>query len=147
MARNLKLAVCVLFSVFIECHSCLQQSLCDLCKQLFHVYTHFCTGLYKLYTQFISLLLSFIRAYLSFFRIVYFVANQNNGQIIASNLSCLVNPSLTICKRSFRSYIVAHNCHARVIDVTWYQGPESLLPSRVPKLESHRLVVNINSFS
>ena len=132
VTRDLKLAACVLFLFFIECHSSLQQSFGYLRKQLFHVYSYFCTRFNKLYAEFVCFLLPFVCAYLPFFRIVYFVSHQNNSQIIPSDLTSLVNPPLTVCKRNLWSDIITNYCNTWVVDVTWYQWPKSFLASSVP---------------
>lgn len=78
MPSNFKCAITsILFRlIFIKHHlPRLQKRLRDLRKQLFDVYANFSTRLYKLHTEFISFLLSFVRADLSLFSIIYFVAH------------------------------------------------------------------------
>ena len=101
MASNLKLPFRVRISFLFKGHSRLEQGLSNLSEQLFHVYAHLCTRLYKLNSESVRLLLALISANLSFFRIIYFIAHQNYSQVVTSDLSCLVYPSLAVLKRDF----------------------------------------------
>ena len=96
--------------------------------------------------QFFCFRTSLLCLNLSFFRIIYFIADQKDNQIIASNLPSLLNPPLYILKRLPISNVIAYNSHTRIINIRRDQWSKSFLPSRVPQLQPHHFVIYLQCF-
>ena len=67
--------------------------------------------------------------------------------MVAPDLSCLLDPALDILEGLARGDIVADHGDLRVVDVGGNERSEALLAGRVPQLEPHHLVIDVQRLS
>ena len=95
--------------------------------------------------ELISLGLPLLSADLPFIRIVDFVADKENRQVLASNLASLIYPALHVLKAWPARDVVADHGHRAIVDVTGDETPKALLAGSIPKLQPHHFVLMVDS--